>query len=61
MLSSMGGAHIVQGWFTLDQEITVADDGTLTVAPGTGESLAQVVDQFSHALGSRTALLAAAG
>ncbi|MEH0448147.1 NADPH-dependent FMN reductase [Streptomyces sp. B21-102] len=61
VLSSMGAAHIVQGWFTLDKDITVADDGTLTVTPGTGESLAQVVDQFSHALGGRTALLAAAG
>ncbi|AVV47041.1 FMN reductase (NADPH) [Streptomyces sp. P3] len=61
VLSSMGAAHIVQGWFTLDREITVADDGTLTVAPGAGESLTRVVDQFSHALGSRTALLAAAG
>ena len=24
----MGAAHIVQGWFTLDKDITVGDDGT---------------------------------
>ncbi|MFF1546093.1 NADPH-dependent FMN reductase [Streptomyces sp. NPDC058291] len=61
VISSMGAAHIVQGWFTLDKDITVGDDGALTVARGAAEALAQVVDQFSDALGSRTALLAAAG
>ena len=44
----------------LDKDITAAPDGTVTVAPGTAEALAQVVDQFSVALG-RTPLLAAAG
>jgi FMN reductase len=61
VLSSMGAAHIVQGWFTLDKDIAVGDDGTLIVAPGPATALAQVVDQFSEALGRRTALLAAAG
>ncbi|KUN80520.1 NADPH-dependent FMN reductase [Streptomyces bungoensis] len=61
VLSSMGAAHIVQGWFTLDKDIAVGADGTLTVAPGPAEALAQVVDQFSQALGGRTALLAATG
>ncbi|MFF5016626.1 NADPH-dependent FMN reductase [Streptomyces sp. NPDC001165] len=61
VLSSMGAAHIVQGWFTLDKDIAVGEDGTLTVAPGPAEALAQVVDQFSNALGSRTTLPAAAG
>ncbi|MFD7601628.1 NADPH-dependent FMN reductase [Streptomyces mirabilis] len=60
VLSSMGAGHIVQGWFTLDKDIAVDDDGTLTVAEGAAEALAQVVDQFSDALG-RTAPLAAAG
>ncbi|MGW1987961.1 NADPH-dependent FMN reductase, partial [Streptomyces collinus] len=55
VLSSMGAAHIVQGWFTLDRDIVVGDDGTLTVAPGPAAALAQVVDQFAEALGSRTA------
>jgi FMN reductase len=54
VLSSMGAAHIVQGWFTLDKDITAGDDGTLTVAPGAAEALAQVTDQFSAALGGRT-------
>jgi len=59
VLSSMGAAHVVQGWFTLDKDITVHEDGSLTVAPGATEALSQVVDQFSTALG-RTPLLAAA-
>ncbi|MFF7813326.1 NADPH-dependent FMN reductase [Streptomyces sp. NPDC007945] len=61
VLSSMGAAHIVQGWFTLDKDIEVGQDGSLTVSPGAAEALAQVVDQFSAALGSRTAVTAVAG
>lgn len=60
VLTSMGAAHIVQGWFTLDKDITVHDDGSLSVTPHATEALAQVIDQFSRALG-RTPLLAAAG
>ncbi len=61
VLASMGPAHITTGWFTLDKDITVGEDGTLAVAPGSAEALAQVTDQFSAALGGRTTLLAAAG
>ncbi|MEU0075450.1 NADPH-dependent FMN reductase [Streptomyces sp. NPDC006332] len=60
VLSSMGAAHIVQGWFTLDKDITAHEDGSLTVAPTTSEALTQVLDQFSTALGP-VPLLAAAG
>ncbi|MET8952810.1 NADPH-dependent FMN reductase [Streptomyces sp. NPDC004533] len=60
VLNSMGAAHIVQGWFTLDKDITVHEDGSLTVAPGVAEALTQVVDQFSAVLGP-SPLLAAAG
>jgi FMN reductase len=60
VLSSMGAAHIVQGWFTLDRDLAMADDGTLTVAPAAAEALVQVVDRFSDALGGRRALLTAA-
>ncbi|MFI6857712.1 NADPH-dependent FMN reductase [Streptomyces sp. NPDC050416] len=60
VLTSMGAAHTVQGWFTLDKDITVHDDGSLTVTPAADEALTQVVDQFSTALG-RTPLLAVAG
>ncbi|MFF1688176.1 MULTISPECIES: NADPH-dependent FMN reductase [unclassified Streptomyces] len=61
VLNSMGADHIVQGWFTLDKDITVAPDGTVSVAPGSAEALGRVVDQFSGAL-THTArpLLAAA-
>ncbi|AWT47308.1 MULTISPECIES: NADPH-dependent FMN reductase [Streptomyces] len=60
VLSSMGAAHIVQGWFTLDQDITVRDDGSLAVAARADEALGRVVDQFSAALG-HSPVLAAAG
>ncbi len=55
VLSSMGAAHVVPGWFTLDKDITVHQDGALTVAPGACEALEGVVDQFSAALGGRPA------
>jgi FMN reductase len=63
VLASMGAAHITPGWFTLDKDIAVGDDGTLLVASRTAEALAQVVDRFSAALGGipRPALLAATG
>ncbi|MHC5264307.1 NADPH-dependent FMN reductase [Streptomyces sp. UC4497] len=60
VLSSMGAGHIVQGWFTLDKDLTAHEDGSLTVAPPAREALTQVLDQFASALG-RTPLLAAAG
>ncbi|MFE9609846.1 NADPH-dependent FMN reductase [Streptomyces sp. NPDC006012] len=60
VLAAMGAGHIVQGWFTLDKDITVHEDGSLTVAPTAARALTQVVDHFSAALG-HTPLLAAAG
>ncbi|KOT46923.1 MULTISPECIES: NADPH-dependent FMN reductase [Streptomyces] len=59
VLSSMGAAHIVQGWFVLDRQLDVREDGTLGIEQGTAEALHQVLDQFSGALG-RAPLLAAA-
>jgi FMN reductase len=61
VLSSMGAAHIVPGWFTLDKEVTVADDGTTALVPGAAEALERVVDHFSATLGGRTVPLAWAG
>lgn len=61
VLSSMGALHIVPGWFTLDKDITVDDSGRTLVAPSAAEALAQVTDQFSVALGGRTAVLAPTG
>ncbi|MEU8483346.1 NADPH-dependent FMN reductase [Streptomyces sp. NPDC048641] len=60
VLNSMGADHIVQGWFTLDKDITVAPDGTVSVAPGSAEALGRVVDQFSGALTHTARLLLAA-
>ncbi|WP_062213976.1 NADPH-dependent FMN reductase [Streptomyces sp. NBRC 109706] len=65
VLSSMGASHILPGWFTLDKDITVTEDGTVSVADASAEALAQVVDAFSTALHQRaaasTTVLAAAG
>ncbi|MFE2375069.1 NADPH-dependent FMN reductase [Streptomyces sp. NPDC059398] len=59
VLSSMGAAHIVQGWFVLDRHISVAPDDTVTVDPATARSLDQIVDQFSTALDHRPSLAVA--
>ncbi|MBO4258270.1 NADPH-dependent FMN reductase [Streptomyces griseorubiginosus] len=60
VLSSMGASHIVQGWFTLDKDLTVHEDGSLTVTPAAGEALSQVVAQFSAALRRTAPVLTAA-
>jgi FMN reductase len=59
VLNSMGASHIVQGWFTLDRELTVHDDGSLSVAPAADEALTRVIDHFSAALGGAPRLAAA--
>ncbi|MFE0416431.1 NADPH-dependent FMN reductase [Streptomyces tendae] len=56
VLHSMGAAHVVPGWFTLDRDISAHEDGTVTVAPGAAEALAHVVDQFAAALTARPAV-----
>ncbi|MFJ8922562.1 FMN reductase [Streptomyces sp. LamerLS-316] len=53
VLSSMGAAHITQGWFVLDRHITVSADGTLTVDPADAEALGAVLDGFAGALEHR--------
>jgi FMN reductase len=55
VLSAMGAAHIVQGWFVLDRHITVGEDGALTLDPAAAVPLRQVVTQFSAALDSQEA------
>ncbi|MFI8092244.1 NADPH-dependent FMN reductase [Streptomyces sp. NPDC086080] len=55
VLSSMGAGHIVQGWFTLDKDIVVDEEGTLTIAPGPAAALHRVTDEFSTALSGRVA------
>ncbi|WP_083974188.1 NADPH-dependent FMN reductase [Herbidospora daliensis] len=50
VLSSMNPAHITQGWFTLDKDIMVGDDDTLTIAPAAARALADVTNRFSRAL-----------
>jgi FMN reductase len=60
VLSSMGAAHIVAGWFTLDRDIA-REDGTPVVAPATAKALEEVTDQFSAALNGQANALAATG
>ncbi len=58
VLSSMGAAHIVPGYFVLDRLITV-DAAGVTVEAATAEALDEVVDRFSAALDGRRPLAAA--
>jgi FMN reductase len=60
VLSSMGASHILQGWFVLDRDITLHEDGSTSIEPAAGRILADLVEQFSVTLG-RTAPLAATG
>ncbi|GAA4620067.1 NADPH-dependent FMN reductase [Actinoallomurus vinaceus] len=60
VLTSMGADHIVQGWFVLDRDITVHEDGTTTIETSTDEALGRLIDQFSTATG-RAPRLAKAG
>ncbi|MER5766380.1 NADPH-dependent FMN reductase [Streptomyces sp. NPDC001985] len=60
VLSSMGAAHVVQGWFVLDRHITARAGGGITLDPLAAEPLGRVVDGFSTALGGGP-LLAATG
>jgi FMN reductase len=57
----MGASHIVPGWFTLDKDIVVGDDGTPAVALAAAQALEQVTDHFSATLGGRTTVLASTG
>lgn len=59
VLTAMGAAQITPGWFTLDREITVREDGTVAIAEKTAGALEHVTDQFSVALGGRAVLSAA--
>ncbi|MGW4234250.1 NAD(P)H-dependent oxidoreductase [Streptomyces sp. NPDC004980] len=49
VLSSTGAAHITQGWFVLDRNITVSADGTLTVQGAGAEALGTITDAFTAA------------
>ncbi|MCQ4213017.1 MULTISPECIES: NADPH-dependent FMN reductase [Streptomyces] len=57
VLNSMGAAHIVPGWFTLDKDITVDGDRTHVAAPA-AEALEQVTDTFSAAVSVGAGVLA---
>ncbi|MEU0701970.1 NADPH-dependent FMN reductase [Streptomyces bacillaris] len=57
VLTSMGAAHVVPGWFTLDKDITVRSDGTVALAPAAAAAVGEAVDRFSAVLRERPALL----
>ncbi|MEV6211966.1 NADPH-dependent FMN reductase [Kitasatospora sp. NPDC051914] len=50
VLSSMGAAHITQGWFVLDRHVSVREDGTTEIERETDVLLGPVVDTFASAL-----------
>ncbi len=56
VLSSMGAAHIVQGWFVLDKHLTAGADGSLEIEPATRQALDQVLGAFSASLDHRPQL-----
>ncbi|MFI0239840.1 NADPH-dependent FMN reductase [Streptomyces sp. NPDC016845] len=56
VLTSMGAAHIVPGWFTLDKDITVEGDRTV-IAPASAAALEQAADVFSAELRGRVSVL----
>ncbi len=59
VLTSMDAAHVVPGWFTLGKDITVGEDGAVSLAAGAAsKALAEVTDRFSAVLRDRTAVLA---
>ncbi|MCR8940714.1 NADPH-dependent FMN reductase [Streptomyces sp. OUCMDZ-4982] len=57
VLTSMGAAHVVPGWFTLDKDITVRPDGTVALAPAAAAAVGEAVDRFSAVLRERPVLL----
>ncbi|WP_339151485.1 NADPH-dependent FMN reductase [Streptomyces sp. F41] len=57
VLTSMGAAHVVPGWFTLDKDITVRPDGTVALAPAVAAAVGEAVDRFSAVLRERPVLL----
>ncbi|MFD9721414.1 NADPH-dependent FMN reductase [Streptomyces sp. NPDC059076] len=59
VLSAMGAAHVVQGWFVLDRHITLLESGGITVDPVAGDALERVVDRFSQLLSAGPVPLAA--
>jgi len=50
VLSSLGPAHVVQGYFLLDQDISREPDGSSVFAEETRDSLARAVRRFAEAL-----------
>jgi FMN reductase len=53
VLSAMGAAHVVQGWFVLDRHITVLDDGTVSLDDEAAAGVGRAVGAFVQALAAR--------
>jgi FMN reductase len=56
VLNSLGAHHVVQGWFVLDRDIQLTEDG-VSLDSETQGPLYQVVDDFSDALHARRPLV----
>ncbi|WP_035848543.1 NADPH-dependent FMN reductase [Kitasatospora azatica] len=60
VLASMGATHITQGWFVLDRDISVREDGLTVLERETDVLLQPMVDGFSQALRLRAEAVLAA-
>ena len=58
ILSSLGAAHIGQGWFVPSSHIRVFADGGLVIDPSSLTPLAQVTDEFLDLVAARPAATA---
>ncbi|KIQ62328.1 NADPH-dependent FMN reductase [Kitasatospora griseola] len=59
VLTSMGAAHVTQGWFVLDRHVGVREDGGTELEREAEVLLTPVVDAFSAALRPQAELAAA--
>ncbi|AHH94795.1 NADPH-dependent FMN reductase [Kutzneria viridogrisea] len=50
VLQSLAPRHVIQSYFLLDQHLEVAPTGVLAIKPETERTLAEIVDEFRHAL-----------
>ncbi|GAA2109222.1 hypothetical protein GCM10009780_63570 [Actinomadura alba] len=50
VLTSLGAAHVAQGYFVLDRFLTAADTGEIVIDPAAATALFDIVDRFSWSL-----------
>jgi FMN reductase len=56
VLTSLGAAHVAQGYFVLDQFLTAADTGEVVIDDAAAAALFDIVDRFSRSLSADRSL-----